>query len=160
MRVIGSTVQAFLVHLPTRQVAMVQRADTGRWALPGGGVEDMDVIACGEGSAQILALQREILEELGLTSEVYELQHRAKSDYIFSQNAEMGHNVTVILAFCDSPTLPILRPQEPKPGEDKEILAAEWWPLAELSALTSTRPMVSTHLARVQHFARVMKSVC
>jgi len=154
MRVIGSTVQAFLVHLPTRQVAMVQRADTGRWALPGGGVEDMD-IACGEGSAQILALQREILEELGLTSEVYELQHRAKSDYIFSQNAEMGHNVTVILAFCDSPTPPILKPQNPA-----EIFTAEWWPLAELSALTSTRPMVSTHLARVQHFARVMKSVC
>ena len=120
------------------RILLIQRADNGKWAMPGGGT------AVGETPAQ--AAEREALEETGVHCEAVALVAIHDSRLSGSSSRHQLYHMTFLCRL-----LPDLPKHEPA-SHAEEVLGQAWWPETALPPPSELDP---NHLTRIPEAFRV-----
>ncbi len=114
-----NSVYGLIVH--ESKLLVVRTRSTGLYAFPGGGIEMGEPIAD--------ALERELLEETGITAEMGDLA-RVKEDFFYYNPGDEAYHAFMFFYWCKPLSTKLVTDAD---LYDEESEACRWVPIAELS---------------------------
>lgn len=116
--VVYAGVYAIIVHVDS--VLLLKSRQTGKWMQPGGGIRKGETIEA--------ALQREMLEEVGIQVEIGKFAH-FQPDFLYYAPLDTAFQSYLFFYYCSPLSLEL----SPPDAENEEGIP-EWVPICDLSA--------------------------